>query len=57
MRLPFENAGGERIHAGAAAVTMHLLHAVRGALAVEIVPHHDAGRAAALGDAGDIDGT
>src|SRR5207237_1097460 len=39
----------------AAHVAMHLLHAVRGPLAFEIVPLHYAGVAAALRQPGDID--
>ena len=51
-----ENAGRERIATGRAGVTMYLLHAVRGTLATEAVALHDAGGAATLGDAGDVDG-
>ena len=41
--LPLKTWAGNGVAAGAADVAMHLLHAVRGPLAVEIVPLHDAG--------------
>ena len=36
-------------------MTVHFLHAVRGPLALEVVALHDAGGAAALGGADDVD--
>src|SRR5205814_1763291 len=54
--LPLEDAGGERVHARAAAVAMDFFHAVGGPLPLEVVPPHDARRAAALAGAGHIDG-
>ena len=55
MRRALEDVARNGVHADRAAVAMDLLHAVRGPLAGEIVPLHDAGGAAALGDAGDVD--
>jgi len=43
------------VHADSAGVAMHLLHAVRSPLALEIVPLHHAGRAATLAGADDVD--
>ena len=53
--LALEQTAGGGTAAGTAGVTMHLLHAVRGPLAGEVVPLHDAGEAAALAGAGHID--
>ena len=44
------------VAADRAGVAMHLLHAVRGPLAVEVVPLHHAGGAAALAGADHVDG-
>src|SRR5262249_51799441 len=46
---------GKLALADRARVAVHLLHAVRRALALEVVPHHDAGGAAALGGADDVE--
>src|SRR5262249_38510069 len=49
------NVAGELTLTDRARVAMHLLDAVRGPLALEVVADHDAGGAAALGDADDVD--
>ena len=50
-----EHAVREGVAADRAGVAMDLLDAVRGPLPVEIVALHDAGRAAALAGADDVD--
>src|SRR6185312_15799399 len=52
---PLEGARGKGIAARRAGVAMHFLHAVAGALALVVVPPHDARGAAALRSAGDVD--
>ena len=53
--VAFEDVVRVGVHADGADVAMDLFHAVTGPLAGEIVPFHGPGRAAALGDAADVD--